>query len=130
MTGWIASVVATAFVFLVLDAVWLGKVARGFYRVRLGPLLAPRFRVGPAIAFYALYVAGLQYFAVSGAVSPVAAAIEGALFGLFCYATYDLTNWATLREFPGSLALVDTAWGTGVSAAAAAAGAWALAAAG
>jgi uncharacterized membrane protein len=130
MTGWIASVAATALVFLVLDALWLGKVARGFYRLRLGPLLAPRFRAGPAVAFYALYVTGLQYFAISGATSPGAAALEGALFGLFCYATYDLTNWATLRDFPGSLAVVDTAWGTGLSAAAAAAGALARTAAG
>ena len=130
MTGWIASVAATAAVFLALDAIWLGKVAHGFYRLSLGPLLAPRFRAGPAVAFYALYVAGLQYFAISGAVSPGAAAAEGALFGLFCYATYDLTNWATLKDYPGTLALVDTAWGTAVSAAAAAAGAWALAAAG
>lgn len=130
MTGWIASVAATAVVFLALDAIWLGKVARGFYRLSLGPLLAPRFRAGPAIAFYALYVTGLQYFAISGAASLATAAVDGALFGLFCYATYDLTNWATLRDYPGTLALVDTAWGTTVSAAAAAAGAWALAAAG
>lgn len=117
---------ATVAPFLILDLLWLGIVAKSFYRRELGSLLAPKFRFGIALAFYLLYVVGLVTFAALPGVlarSAVVAAVSGALFGFFCYATYNLTNWSTLRDWPGRLSLVDMTWGTVLSGASAAAGA-------
>jgi uncharacterized membrane protein len=100
--------------FLVLDFVWLGVVARGFYRSQLGNLLASEVRWLPAILFYLLFVAAIVVFAVIPAVprgSVGRAALLGAFFGVVAYATYDLTNLATMRGFPVAVAVVDVAWG-------------------
>lgn len=120
---------ATAVVMLVLDALWLGLIATGWYRDALGPLMADPPRWGAALLFYALYPAGL----VTWAVWPQrhtpglrSAALQGALLGLFAYGTYDLTNLAVLRGWPLPLSVLDMAWGATVSALSAAAGkAWA-----
>lgn len=104
---------------LVADAVWLGIVARAFYRRQLGELLRPDVRWGAAVAFYLLFVAGLLVLAVGPALerqSLARAAGLGALFGLVAYATYDLTNLATLRGFPVVVAVVDLVWGTALAA--------------
>jgi uncharacterized membrane protein len=104
-----------AAVFLVLDLVWLGVVAQPLYDRLLGDLLAPEPVVGAAVAFYALFVAGLVLFVVDPAVragSPRRAAATGAAFGLVTYATWDLTSLAVLRDFPAALVPVDLAWGT------------------
>ena len=109
---------------LVADAVWLGIVARAFYRRQLGELLRPDVRWGAAVAFYLLFVAGLLVLAVGPALerqSLARAAGLGALFGLVAYATYDLTNLATLRGFPVVVAVVDLVWGTALAAGLAAA---------
>lgn len=109
---------------LVADAVWLGIVARAFYRRQLGELLRPDVRWGAAVAFYLLFVAGLLVLAVAPALerqSLARAAGLGALFGLVAYATYDLTNLATLRGFPVVVAVVDLVWGTALAAGLAAA---------
>ena len=101
--------------FLALDAIWLGLVARGFYASRMGPLMAEQPRWGVAALFYALFVAGLVYFAISQHLAAGdwrAAALNGALFGFFCYLTYDATNLAVVKGFDGLLAVVDTVWGT------------------
>ncbi len=115
-----------ALVFLGLDAVWLSTMADRLYRPAIGHLMTERFVVGPAALFYLLYVAGVVFFAVApamGARRPVLAALgTGALLGLLCYATYDLTNQATLKGWPWQVTIADLAWGafvTGVSAAAA-----------
>lgn len=111
-------------VFLALDAVWLGLVARGFYRDQLGPLMRPDVNWGAALLFYLLFIVGLLVFAVGPALerqSLARAAALGALFGLICYATYDLTNLATLRGFPVIVAVVDLGWGAVVAAATASA---------
>jgi uncharacterized membrane protein len=100
--------------FLLLDFVWLGLVARGFYRDQLAGLLASEVRWLPAILFYALFVAAILVFAVLPAVhqgSLGRAALLGGLFGLVAYATYDLTNLAVMRGFPATVAAVDMAWG-------------------
>lgn len=105
---------ATA-VFLAGDMLWLGVVARGFYRRHLGPLLAERVNWPAAVAFYLLFIAGILLFAVFPALergSLTRAVVLGCLFGLVTYATYDLTNLATLRGFPATVAFVDLAWGT------------------
>ena len=114
----------TAAVFLALDAVWLGTMADRLYRPAIGHLMAPSFALAPAALFYVLYVAGIVFFAVSPAMGmrrPVLAALGlGALLGLLAYATYDLTNQATLKDWPWQVTLADLAWGsfvTGTSAA-------------
>jgi uncharacterized membrane protein len=107
---------------LLLDAIWLGGVATPFYEHGIGHLMAPQPQLGVAALFYLGYPAGLAMFAAVPAASPRQAALRGALFGLCCYGTYDLTNWATLKDWPASLALVDMAWGACVSAVAASAG--------
>lgn len=116
---------ATVPVFFLIDMLWLGIVAKGFYRTRLAPLLRPDVNWTAAILFYLIYIAGIILFAVSPAVdkgSLARAAILGALFGFFTYATYDLTNLATLKGWPLSVAVVDIAWGTVLCTAVASAG--------
>jgi uncharacterized membrane protein len=101
--------------FLAFDAMWLGVVARGFYIGRMGALMADPPRWGVAALFYMLFVVGLVYFAISQYLAAGdwrAAALNGALFGFFCYLTYDATNLAVVRGFDPLLAAVDTAWGT------------------
>ena len=111
--------------FLGIDFVWLSTMGERFYRPILKDILVDGFRPAPATAFYLAYVAGLVYFAVRpglAADSLRAAALNGALFGFFAYATYDLTSQATIRNWTTSLSVVDMAWGTILSAAAAAIG--------
>lgn len=106
---------ATVVVFFLIDLVWLGVVARGFYREQMGPLMADPINWPAAIVFYLLWVVGLVAFAVLPALdagSWLRALLVGAAFGFITYATYDLTNLATLRDWPLTLTLVDLAWGT------------------
>ncbi len=107
---------------VVLDGVWLGLIATSLYRDALGPLMADPVDLWAAGAFYLLYPLGLVTFAVRPGAGAGAGAVivRGALFGLIAYATYDLTNLATLRGFPASIALIDMLWGTVISAAASA----------
>jgi uncharacterized membrane protein len=109
--------------FMVIDLIWLGIVARSFYRAQLGHLMRADVNWQAAIAFYVLFVAGIVVFVVWPAIereSLVQALALGALFGLVTYAAYDLTNLATLRGFPPTMVVVDMIWGmllcTGVSA--------------
>jgi uncharacterized membrane protein len=104
---------------VVIDAVWLGLVARGFYRDQIGTLMRDDILWTAAIAFYLLYAAGLTYFALGAADrtgSWLTALGTGAAIGLLAYGTYDLTNLATVRGFTPTIALVDMAWGTVLSA--------------
>ena len=126
---YVIAYVATAFVFLAADAVWLGWVARGFYRDNLQDLLLEKPLLPAAALFYALYVVGIIIFGVMPGLRDEtwrSAALYGALFGLFAYATYDLTNLATLRGWPMIVSLVDTAWGASVTALAAVGGYFAV----
>ncbi len=111
----IIAYVATLAVFAVIDTLWLGVVAKGFYSSELGSLRAPEIKLGAAIAFYLVYALGIVVFAVMPAVraeSVATALLMGGLFGFFAYATYDLTNLATLKDWPLRMSLVDIAWGT------------------
>jgi uncharacterized membrane protein len=121
---WLAVYGFMLLVLLALDAVWLGVVARGMYARELGHLLAPSVRWGAAAFFYLLYVAGLLALVVapSRAATAGEAAWRGALFGLVAYATYDLTNLATLSGWPLSVTIVDLAWGAAITCATALAG--------
>lgn len=101
-------------IFVLVDMVWLGLVARGFYRAQLGEMLSPKVNWAAAVLFYLLFIAGLQVFVVVPALQTgvaLTALWRGALFGLIAYATYDLTNLATLRGWPLLVTVVDLAWG-------------------
>lgn len=119
---------ATLGVFSIVDTIWLGFVARGFYRSELGDLLAPEVNLWAALIFYVVYAAGIVVFAVRPALQAESlgtALVMGALFGFFAYATYDLTNLATLRDWPLRMSLVDIAWGTLITGVTATVGAYA-----
>jgi uncharacterized membrane protein len=103
----------------VLDALWLGVIAKDLYRDALGHLLADEVRIGAAIAFYLLYAGGVVIFATVPALkaaSAVRALGQGGLFGFFAYMTYDLTNLATLRDWPLRIVVIDIGWGVFLSA--------------
>lgn len=121
----ITAYVATAIVFLAIDYVWLTQVATRFYFDRIGHLLMEKPNLTAAGVFYIIYVVGIVIFAVLPALkneSLAYAIMYGALFGFFTYATYDVTNYATLRDWPVMVAVVDVAWGTVLSAVSAALG--------
>lgn len=132
---WILTWLGVGGAFGVLDALWLTQMFERLYKPALGPLLAPGLRLEAAGAFYLMYVTGLVLLAVRPAVlaggGPKAAALRGAGLGAFAYATYDLTNQATLAVWPVHVSVIDIAWGTFASAMASAAGAlaWSRAAA-
>ena len=107
-------------VFFAIDMIWLGLVARTFYKAQIGHLLSDTVNWPVAISFYLLFLVGLSLFVIVPALetkSLMHAVIFGALFGFFTYATYDLTNWSTLRDWPALISIVDIAWGTVLSAA-------------
>lgn len=129
MTKILATYAAILVVMLVIDLVWLGWIARPLYTQGIGHLMAERPNFVAAAIFYAVYAAGLLVFAVLPQADTPGwsrAAGMAALFGFFCYATYDLTNLATLKAWPVGLSLLDMAWGSAVSAASGAAGKLAL----
>ena len=118
---------AVAFSMLLLDLIWLGFIARSLYAGGIGHLMAERPNWLAAGLFYLVYAAGLVWFAVrpfnadSGWQAPL---LTAAAFGLVAYATYDLSNQATLKDWPWRITLADIAWGSLASTLAAAAGRW------
>lgn len=127
LSTWIIAYVATLIVFLVVDLLWLGVFAKEFYAGQLGSLMAENVRWGAALLFYSLYIIGILIFAgqhgLSGG-SLIKTAIYGGLFGFFCYATYDMTNLATLEGWPIRMVFVDIIWGTILTATCAVGGVW------
>jgi len=116
---YLTAYVAAAVAMLGLDAIWLSLTANALYRPVLGDLMFDGFRPAPAIAFYALYICGVVIFAMRPALAArrwTAALINGALFGLFAYGTYDLTNQATLKTWSTTITLADMAWGATLTA--------------
>ena len=102
-------------VFVAIDMIWLVLVAKNFYQEKIGFLMKPDINWVAAIIFYLLFIAGLAIFVISPAVikhSWVHALLFGALFGLITYSTYDLTNLATLKDWPLIVTIVDLIWGT------------------
>lgn len=125
MNAFLKSYFAALLVMGVLDALWLGVLAKDFYRQEMGALMAEQNRWAPALVFYFLYPAALVALALFPAGQPLGMQIaRAALVGLVAYGVYDLTNLATLGHWPLRLALVDTAWGTFASTLAGAAAAW------
>jgi uncharacterized membrane protein len=106
-------------VFFVIDMIWLVLVAKNFYQKQIGFLMKPDINWFAAIIFYLLFILGLVTFVISPAVekqSWIHALLFGALFGLITYATYDLTNLATLKDWPLVVTVVDLIWGTVLAA--------------
>lgn len=106
-------------VFFAIDMVWLGLVAKNFYAKQIGFLMTPNVNWTAAISFYLLFIVGLVLFVISPALqqkSLMHVVLYGALFGLITYATYDLTNLATIKNWPLLLTIVDLAWGIVLSA--------------
>lgn len=103
-----------AIAFLLIDTIWLGLVAASFYKATIGHLLAEKPDFVAAGFFYLIYLAGTVHFVVLPAArdgGAPKALVQGALFGFVAYATYDLTNMATMRDWPLSVTLADLAWG-------------------
>ncbi|ADZ69597.1 DUF2177 family protein [Polymorphum gilvum] len=128
MTHYLVAYAATAAAFLLVDFIWLSQIATRFYFDRIGHLMMDKPNLAVAAVFYAVYVIGILIFAVVPALkagSMPTAVLYGALFGFFAYATYDMTNYATLRDWPIVVAVVDVAWGTALTGFAAGFGYWA-----
>jgi len=121
----IPAYLAAGIAFLIVDAIWLTTMADMLYRPLLGDKLEPQFRLVPAICFYLIYIGGIVFFAILPALQGgglVKAALNGAVLGLVAYATYDLTNQATLKDWPLAITLADIPWGAFVTAVGASAG--------
>ena len=106
-------------IFLAVDFLWLGFIAKNYYSSQLGFLMKTNINYFAAFAFYLLFIVGLVVFVISPAVEKkllIHALIFGALFGLVTYATYDLTNLATIKNWPLAVTIVDLIWGMVLSA--------------
>jgi uncharacterized membrane protein len=113
---WIIALTSIA----VIDGVWLFLIAKGFYAKQIGHLMAPSPQWVPVLIFYPLFAAALVYFAIMPGIasgSLIRTFLIGAAFGGIAYATYDLTNHATLKEWPLLMTVVDIAWGAFLSGA-------------
>jgi uncharacterized membrane protein len=120
--------IVTLVFFLGIDAFWLGLVAPGFYRSQIGHLMAGTANLPAAGIFYLLFVGALVYFVVAPGVGEGKrrnVILRGALFGLVTYATYDLTNLATLRDWSLLVTVVDMTWGSVLTTATSALSVWA-----
>lgn len=118
MLFYIIAYVASTVVFLAADALWLGVVAKDFYAQQLGHLMRPDINMGIAAMFYLFYTVGIVVFAIRPAYAAQNvwhALGYGALFGLLAYGTYDITNMATLKDWPIKMSIVDMAWGTALT---------------
>lgn len=122
MSKLLAAYLSTAAVMVVIDLIWLGLIAKPMYQQGIGHLMAEKPNIAAAICFYALFPVGLMIFAILPGAGWQHTALLAALFGFFTYATYDLTNLATLKNYPLKLALVDIIWGSLVSTVSATAG--------
>ena len=123
MISMLAGAGAALFSILVLDGLWLGLLMRSFYEKKIGEQLA--FNPPPGIAFYILYAIGIWFFVLNGTADNwKTIAWHGAFFGFIAYATYDLTNWATLKFWSAELVAVDLFWGMFITGVASIAG-WA-----
>lgn len=129
MIKYFASYITIALVMLALDVLWLGFIAKPLYQQGIGHLMAAQPNLIVATVFYLVYAAGLMMFVIlplENANSLIKVVTTAAAFGFFAYATYDLTNWATLKEWPASVAIADLIWGSFASTSASIAGYYVL----
>lgn len=125
MLKWIIAYVATGLTFAAVDFVWLTTMTDRLYKPVLGPIMAPKPDMGAAVLFYLIYIGGVVFLAVQPALREGAwtrAALNGAVLGFVAYATYDLTNQATLAVWQWKLTIIDLIWGTILTMAAATGG--------
>lgn len=125
---WLIALGATALVFTVLDFVWLSTMAERLYRPNLREVMGAKTKWPPAIAFYLIYIAGMTLLAVAPAVAADDAGrafTTGAMLGVMAYATYNLTNWSTLKSWSAVVTVADMSWGAVATALASYAGAYA-----
>lgn len=109
----------TAFVFFVFDIIWLGLISKQLYRNHLGHLMAPQVNWVAALVFYTLFIFGLIFFVINPAIEKGSlsyAILAGGFYGLIAYATYDLTNLATIKDWPLNITIIDLIWGTFLNA--------------
>lgn len=121
MLPYIIAYIATTVSFFIIDFIWLGFIAKPIYNARIGDLLLESFNIPAAIIFYFLYIVGIMIFVFHPAWTAGSwktAMVLGCLFGFFCYATYDLTNLATLKGWSLEISLIDMLWGTVLTGAA------------
>jgi uncharacterized membrane protein len=119
MKSFLLAYTAAVAAFLVLDGLWLGVIAKSFYSNHLEDLLRRNFLILPAVLFYLIYNAGLVFLAVRPGqldVSLGSVALHGAIVGFLAYGTYDMTNLATLKDWPAIVSVVDIIWGSVLSA--------------
>ncbi len=118
---------ATALVFGVMDFGWLSLTGQSLYRPEIGPLLTDKVRLLPAVLFYLVYIVGVIIFVVEPGLSGRSLTwvlVHGALLGVLAYATYDLTNYATLSQWSLKVTVLDLCWGAFATGVAATAGTW------
>jgi len=104
----------TTVVFFAIDIIWLGFIAKGMYNKMLGHLMAPNVNWTAAVIFYLIFIVGIFIFSIIPGIEKDSfqhALIYGVLFGFFTYATFDLTNLATLRDWPIKIVFIDIVWG-------------------
>lgn len=114
MTRYIAAYLVTLIAFAILDFLWVSSMANSLYRPVMKEILLADFRLAPALLFYLLYAFGIVFFAVlpglrEGALTQ--AMLLGAVLGLVAYGTYDLTNFATLKNWDTKITVIDMIWG-------------------
>ena len=129
MRTYLIAYAATALVFFGMDFTWLSLTMKSFYKTNLGTLLADNPNLVVGGLFYVFYVIGIVYFAVLPATmqgSWLQALCTGAFLGFIAYGTYDMTSWATIRDWPGIVSIVDIVWGTVATGVAATAGYFAV----
>jgi uncharacterized membrane protein len=116
LVKFLAAYIFTGLAFALIDSIWLRNAYTKLYQPEIGDMLMKGgFRLGPAIAFYLLYILGMMIFAVGPALESgrwQTALVQGALLGFFCYMTYDLTNMATLKQWSLRVTILDMIWGT------------------
>lgn len=111
--------IITFVVFFLVDIVWLGFISKSLYSKYLGHLMAPNVNWTAALVFYFLFIAGLVFFVINPSIekqSVLYAIIAGGFFGLIAYGTYDLTNLATIKDWPLNITIIDLIWGTFLNA--------------
>lgn len=111
--------IVTMIVFFAIDIAWLGFIAKKLYRESLGYIMADSTNWPAAIIFYAMYIGGILFFVLNPALEKGSmnyAILVGALFGFITYATYDMTNLATLKDWPLKITIIDIIWGTSLNA--------------
>ena len=124
-----AAYIATGLAFAIIDSFWLRTMYTRLYKPEIGELMMRGgFRMGPAVAFYLLYILGMMIFAVVPGFAAgrwQVALLQGAMFGFFCYMTYDLTNHATMKVWSTKVTVLDIMWGTFLTGSASVVGYWA-----